>query len=334
MSKKELERVGTLARLQHGEINNREASEILALSIRQIKRLKRRYESLGATGLQHHSRGRKRGLHRSAAEVATILELLHAELEDWPPQHASEMLVAEGIKIERQSLRRLMIQHGLWQPRQRKKSQPRMWREPKHHYGELVQLDGSYHCWFDSQYTTLLAYIDDATGCIMALRFVQNEDLAGVVQLTKQYLKQHGRPLKVYTDRGKVFKVNAGQNRGLTQFERMLHDLNIKLKHAYSPQAKGRIERLFGTVQPRLARELELHGVTTLAAANKFLPGFIQRFNAQFAISPRKPANFHRPVDGFNLNLIFTRQTQRTLRQDFTISYRNCGNCKAAITCH
>jgi hypothetical protein len=216
-----------------------------------------------------------------------------------------------------------MISNGLWEVKKKSRSK-HQWRERKHSVGELVQLDGSKHLWFNDEYYTLIAFIDDATGRIMYAHFVQEETIKDISLATKEYFMQSGRPLALYVDRGKVFKVNMGENRGITQYERMLKELNVTLIHAYSPQAKGRIERLFKTCQDRLVKELKLQGIDDVERANRYLHEvYIPAHNAKFAVMPRNNADLHRTIDGYDINTIFSIKQSRILKEDNTIVYKN-----------
>ena len=216
-----------------------------------------------------------------------------------------------------------MIRNDLWYSKKRKLVQ-HVWRERKHHYGELIQVDGSLHRWFGGTYSTLIAFIDDATGKV-TLQFADHETIKSLGRLTLDYLKKHGRPLALYTDRGRVYKVNNAKHNkeAQTQYERMLKELDIELIHALSPQAKGRVERLFRTLQKRLVNELKLRNITTMDEANEFLRTiYIAEFNAKFAVEPKSNIDFHRAIDGYDLNMIICQKGTRILQNDRTIIYK------------
>ena len=191
-----------------------------------------------------------------------------------------------------------------------------------------MQLDGSPHAWFEDRAPacTLLAFIDDATSRILWLEFAYQEATIPIMKATKSYLEKFGRPLELYVDRGKVFKVNLNNpdDDKITQYRRSLNELSIKVIYARSPQAKGRVERLFGTLQDRLVKELRLAGINTMEEANQFVQGiYLHKHNQKFAIEPREKQDFHRSIQGFDLNEIFTQQEERTLTNDFTITYHH-----------
>jgi len=322
MRRKELDRLVYLEKIKKKELTQVEASEILDLSLRQIKRLFKKYKRMGAAGLAHGNRGKTSGRATSPAIQGQMVQILRTKLQDFKPTFASEKLrELFGITISREALRKIMIKHDLWEPK-KKRINKHVWRERKHHVGELLQLDGSKHLWFNNEYSTLIAVIDDATGRILA-QFAPEETIESVSELTKAYIEKYGRPKEIYADRGKVFKVNMGQKKNITQYNRMLNELDTKLTFARSPQAKGRVERLFKTLQDRLFLELRYAGITTMAEANHFLIEYVDKFNKQFSVLPKQPIDIHRSIDGFNLNSIFCVKTTRILKEDYTITYKN-----------
>jgi len=217
-----------------------------------------------------------------------------------------------------------MIKNHLWEKKKRKRK-TFVWRERKHHAGEMVLADGSKHIWFGNEYSTLVAFIDDATSMI-ELYFDKEETIESISTVTKLYLEKYGRPRSIYTDRGKVFKVNNVKDgiKHFTQYQKMLSELDITLIHAYSPQAKGRVERLFRTLQDWLPKELKLRGVKTTRAANKFLQDiFIEYANKKLAVEPKSDVNLHQSIEDYDLNSIFCLKYQRRLNNDNTIVYKN-----------
>jgi hypothetical protein len=241
-----------------------------------------------------------------------------------PTFAAEKLLELNAININHETLRKLMIEWDIWYVRRRKKDS-HVWRERKHHYGEMLQGDGSYHKWFNDEYSTLLALIDDATGKVELL-FAQQETTESLSTVTKNYIKKNGIPRGLYVDRGKVFKVNAHNPDGTrrTQYERMCGELGIEFKHAYSPQAKGRVERLFGTLQDRLCKELSMRGIKTIEQANVFLKEcYMELHNARFAKAPRNNLDLHMSYEDYDLESIFCIKEKRTLNNDYTIRYNN-----------
>lgn len=325
MSKKELSQITIFDALINKKMTQKEASGLLKLSIRQIIRKQKRFEKLGAEGLIHQNRGKKGNRSISEETKKRIIELLQGKYLGYGPTFAAEKLYEyEKITIDHETLRRLMIQNDLWQQK-KKKRKVFVWRERKHHFGEMVLVDGSEHIWFGNEHCTLIAFIDDATSTI-ELYFDKEETIKSVSETTKLYLKKYGRPRSMYTDRGKVFKVNNAKDKKkhFTQYQRMLSDLDIGITHAYSPQAKGRVERLFRTLQDWLPKELKLQGIKTMRAANKFLQDtFIEYANKKLTVEPKNDVNLHQSIENYDLNSIFCLKYQRTLNNDNTIIYKN-----------
>ena len=302
MSRKEVPRAGLLKAALAGRISNAQGAEALTLSVRQFQRLKGRYRADGAAGLVHRLRGRPAARRLPAdvrRAVATLLETTYAGLNDC---HATEKLrEVEGLMVSRSSVRRLRRALGLPAKRQRRARQARRRREPAAQMGALVQVDGSEFAWFENRgpVLTLHGAIDDATGAILALQLRPHEDLHGYVALLHELITTSGVPLALYGDGLNVFARNdqhwtlAEQLQGAqdpTHFGRILRDLAIGFITARSAQAKGRIERLWQTLQDRLVSELRLRGITTLEAAQAFLPEFRADYNRRFT---RVPADAH-----------------------------------------
>jgi transposase len=316
-------------RIKKKELRQDEAAKLLKLSDRQVRRKLKRYRLEGAEGLIHKSRRKKsnRAINSSiAAEILRLLQEKYLILKDRPgPTFLADQLAKnDGIVVDHETLRRFMISEGLWVVANRKRRQ-HQWRERKHHVGELEQVDGSLHIWFGEEHSTLIAFIDDATGKFQMGEFVDHESTEDLGRLTRDYIEQHGRPLAMYSDRGSTYKVNNKDGKvHKTQYQRMLQEAGIELIYARSPQAKGRVERLFKTLQDRLVKELELAGITTREAANAFLKNvYIPEHNAKFAVEPFEKSDFHRSADGFNLNTIFCLKFERTINNDYTISFKD-----------
>lgn len=335
MSKKELNRIPVLQDLADKRIRGSAAAKLLKLSDRQIRRLKLRFKQFGAKGLIHKSRGERS--HHCLPETLTAraINLLKKHYSDFWPTHAQEKLADNhGLKLSKETVRQLMIAAKLWRPKkERLKAHYRGWRERKEQYGEMQQYDGSPHDWFEGRLPkcTLLAAIDDATSQITHARFAFDEGVKNTFIFWREYLAAHGKPLNIYLDRYSTYKINAKEQiddpERLTQFQRAMEkDLNISVIHALSPEAKGRIERLFSTLQNRLPKELRLVKINSLDGANRFLKEtFLPRFNQRFAVVAKKPSNLHRPVrpeELHRLSCIFSVQTPRTVNNDFTISFR------------
>lgn len=326
----ELDCMIILERIKKNELTQAEAANILKISDRQLRRKLKRYLVEGPGGLSHKGRGKPSNRSVPEQTVSAILTLLQEKyllLKDKPgPTFVADQLKkSHDIVIDHETLRRLMISKGLWTVSNRKKRR-HQWRERKHHVGELIQIDGSLHIWFGGDSSTLIAFIDDATGRIMIAEFVDRETTEDLAVSTHEYVKKYGRPIALYSDRGGVYKVNNGKDiqSHKTQYQRMLQELDIELIHARSPQAKGRVERLFKTLQDRLVKELELAGITTRDTANEFLKNvYIPEHNAKFASKPLKNADFHRPIEGINLHAIFCLKFERIINDDYTVVFKD-----------
>ena len=328
MSKREIDQISVFEDLKKRKIKQNIASRLLDLSIRQIKRKLKKYRRLGARSLIHGNRGKPGNRKLDSMLVKQALDLIENQYPDFAPTFASEKLEEiHGLVINRETLRIKMTKAGLWLPKQ-KRITHRTWRERKAHLGELVQFDGSPHKWFEDRAPkcTLLAFIDDATSEILWLEFTYEEATIPIMKSTKSYLTKWGRPLELYVDRGKVFKVNLNNpdDDKITEYRRSLNELDIKVIYARSPQAKGRVERLFGTLQDRLVKELRLAGISTIEEANQFVQNvYLSKHNQRFAIKPREKQNIHKSIKGLDLNEIFTLREERILTNDFTITYQH-----------
>lgn len=255
------------------------------------------------------------------------MQLVRQHYPDFGPTFAAEKLQEHhGITIHHETLRLLLIERGLW----RVHGGPitaHVWRERKDCRGEMVQVDGSLHRWFENRAPacTLLAFIDDATSTLLWLEFVSGESTAALMRATWRYLERAGRPLSLYVDRGGVFRVNIHNEEAdkLTQYARALKELDIELIHARSPQAKGRVERVFGTLQDRMVKELRLAGISTMPEANRFVwEVYLPKHNVKFAVAPKRAVDLHRSLKGYDLSRIFCVREVRTVRNDFTIQYQ------------
>lgn len=322
---KHIDIIETIKLVVSGAITLKDAAKLSGYSLRQMGRKVKRFKEDGANSLIHANTGKASNNKMPSEMEARIVDIMKNKLEGFDPTHGVEMLKKHfSIDTNRETLRQILIKHGLWQSSKVKRLK-HGWRERKALFGEMLQGDGSYHIWFGDKYSTLVAFIDDATSRV-ELRFAEQETIESMSELLRAYIKKHGRPMSLYTDRGKVFKVNNSKDDEprQTQFQRMAEELNIAFIHARTPQAKGRVERLFGTLQRRLVRELEFYNITTIEEANKFLQKkFIEEFNAQFSNMPRKEADLHRSIEGINLNSIFCYKDKRILKRDRTIRFKN-----------
>jgi hypothetical protein len=330
MSDKELSRLEVLRDLTSGRLTAAAAAELLGLERRQVQRLAKAYQEQGPTALISKKRGRPSNRQTPVSLKAQALAVIRERYPDFGPTLAAEKLrELHGITIGRESLRIWMLEAGLWADRQKRRGrvyQPRYRREC---VGELVQVDGSEHYWFEDRGPScmLLVFIDDATSRLMHLQFVQSESTFAYFAATQRYLEAHGKPMAFYTDKHAVFRVNkpAGlYGDGMTQFGRALKALTIEIICANSSQAKGRVERANKTLQDRLVKELRLAGVSSMEAGNAFLPTFMADYNARFAKAPFNDKDLHRPMAPTDrLDEAFTWRAERTLSQSLTLQYDN-----------
>ena len=330
MSKEELSRLDVMKRLEEKRMRQKTASEILGVSIRQVKRLVRAYRRKGAVGLVSKQRG-KPSHHQLAPETVQVaLDLLKGRYVDFGPTLAHEKLVeVDGLKLSLGSVRKIMVEEGLWKAKQARKVAVHQMRERRACFGELEQMDGTDHDWFEghSERCTLLVVIDDATGRLGALSFVAEESFFGYCGLVRQYLAAHGRPAGLYTDKHGIFRVNmpnAGAGDNLTQFGRAMQSLEIPILCANTPQAKGRVERVNQTLQDRLVKEMRLRGIHEKQAGNAYLPEFMADFNARFAVTPRSSVDAHRSLEAHhNLDQILSWQETRLISKNLTVQFKN-----------
>ena len=300
----------------------------LNLTTRQIQRLAARYRDKGATGLISRRRG-CHGNHQLAPGLADmVLSIIRGRYSDFGPTLACEKLrECHDLTISKETTRRLMAEAGLWIPRKLRSAAIYQPRNRRHCVGELIQIDGSDHRWFEERgpACTLLVYIDDATSRLMHLHFTYSESTFSYFEATRHYLELHGKPQAFYSDRASVFRCNnkhATGGDGHTQFGRALYELNIESICANSSQAKGRVERANLTLQDRLVKELRLQCISTMDAANAYMPSFIADFNRRFAKPPRNDFNAHRSlyIDE-DMDLIFTVRDLRRVSNSLTLQY-------------
>lgn len=329
MSRKEVPRAGLVKAALAGQITTRQGAEALRLTVRQFRRLRARYRADGAAGLLHRLRGRPspRALEVEVRDrVADLLQTTYCGLNDC---HLTEKLQElEGLRVSRSSVRRIRRALGLPPKHRRRPRQHRARRTPAARMGALVLLDGSEFDWLGSgTRLTLLGAIDDATGIVLALHFRPEEDLHGYLTLLRHLAEAYGLPVALYGDRLGVFVRNdphwslEEQLQGAqhpTQFGQVLRDLGIGYIPAGSPQAKGRIERLWQTLQDRLVAELRLRGLTTVAAATAYLPEFLADYNRRFARTPADATPVWRRPPRALADLLSCRYL-RTVARDNTV---------------
>lgn len=329
MSQRELQRVPVVESVLAKQVTQVEAAVCLELSSRQVRRLERRFEREGPGGLAHRSRGRCSNRAKPPKIRAQVLALIREKYPDFGPTLASEKLAErDKIVVSDETLRLWMRAEGLWAGRRRARPH-RQWRERRACYGQMVQMDGSHHDWLEgrARKLVLMGYIDDATGKAYA-RFYDSESLPAALDSFKRYSRLYGLPQSVYLDKHTIYRSPKDptveeQLQGKdpqSQFERALSELGVKMIHANSPQAKGRIERLFKTLQDRLVKEMRLSHIKTLEEANRFLKGFLARYNRRFSKAPRQPGNLHRPAPvGQVLDQVLCVKEPRVVANDGTI---------------
>jgi len=331
MSQKESNRLYVIRQTIDKAITQVQAAEILGLTDRQVRRIARRIRKGGSAGVCHKSRGR-RSHNRIADKIKDKATTLCRETyKEFDPTQASEkLLTLHKIKVSDETLRGWFQEEDI--PYKGRKKRPhRQWRPRKEYRGEMVQMDGSHHDWFEgrSPWCVLMGYVDDATGTVYA-RFYEYEGTLPAMDGFKRYIKLYGLPQSVYLDRHSTYKVTTKQTleeelndiQPMSHFEKSLAALVVEVIHAYSPQAKGRVERLFGTFQDRVVKEMRLAGVTNIAEGNVFLDGYLPEFNRMFAKEAAQKADFHRPVVNKRaLDTILSIKTDRSLRNDFTIAH-------------
>ena len=329
MSQKELHRLELIQRIRGGSLSVVEAAELLRLSRSQVHRLLQAYDLAGADGLVSKKRGRPSNRRHSEDFRNLVLDLVREHYVDFGPTLAAEKLIERHrIAVSKETLRQWMMEAGLWVSRRERKKRVFQPRGRRDCFGELVQIDGSLHWWFENRgpKCDLLVYIDDATGKLLHLRFAGSENTFDYLHATKAYLQQWGKPIALYSDKHGVFRSTQASEKdrtsGLTQFGRALYELNIDIICANTPQAKGRVERANQTLQDRLVKELRLRGIDTIAAANAFAPEFMADFNRRFGKAPRNPKDMHRPfADHENLDGAMCRKEVRKLSNSLTLRY-------------
>jgi len=335
MSAKERERSHVVRQSIEGHLDQREASERLGISVRQFKRLVRRWREAGDTGLVSRRRGRAAPNRLADATRERVKVLLLDKYPDFGATLASEKLLElDGIAVSRESVRRLQIELKLWKPKRRRARRVFQLRERRPRFGELIQIDGSPHDWLEGRgpRCTLIVFIDDATGRLTSLRFVPAETTRAYLETLRAHVLAHGVPLAFYSDRHGIFRVNAKDAEhgdGKTEFGRVSERLGIEPIHALTPQAKGRVERANQTLQDRLVKEMRLRNVCSMEAANEFLSAFIETHNKRFSVPPRDPASAHRPWGGTEeaLDDLLARREERVLSKALTFSSAGTKYC-------
>jgi hypothetical protein len=330
MRKKDLYRFEILTNIQKKRLKQVEAAQLLKISTRQVRRLLRQMAAYGPQGIVSKKLGAPSNRKLPEKTIHQILNFFQDPNHyDFGPTLAHEYLLEKGIKASLSSVRNVMIRNGLLQPKRSRLLKIHPLRPRRTRKGELIQLDGSEHDWFEGRgpRCTLLVFIDDATSETLHLKFVKSENTFDYFIATREYIEKHGRPKAYYPDRHSVFKVNrtgALSGDGITQFGRAMQELDIKLICANSPQAKGRVERRNRDFQNRLIKAMRIAKICDIEAANAFLPSFLTKFNQKFAKAPIDPIDTHRPLlPSHDLDKIFCVKEKRRLSKNLTLQYKN-----------
>ena len=330
MTLKEADRLAVMKQLEQKKINLKTASKDLGISYRHQIRLWQSYQREGPKGLISKKRGKPGNRCCSNELIKRVLCLIQEKYYDYGPTLIKEKLEEKhNIKLAKETIRYLMIKNGLWKAKKTKEKKVYARRTRRSRYGELIQIDGSYHAWFEgrAEKCCLLVCVDDATSAIMYLEFCHTETTQNYLNLLKSYLKKHGRPETFYSDKHSVFRVNQSkryEGTNTTKFQNVLKKLDIKLICAHSPQAKGRVERANGTLQDRLIKELRERGISSLEEGNLFLEEFRLFYNKKFAVEPALAENAHRQLlKSLNLEHLCMIEEQRTLSKDLSFQYKS-----------
>ena len=328
MSHKEANRAQVLERLKEGKIRQQEASKQMGITPRQVRRLVKRYRSAGLDGLVSRKRGAASNRRLDEATRTTAIELIGLHYRDFGPTLAHEKLAERHhLRLSVESTRQMMIQAGYWKPRKGGAACTHPMRERRPRFGEMIQIDGSPHDWFEgrSASCTLLVFIDDATGKLTQLRFAPTETTLGYMRVLHDHIRAYGVPAALYSDKHSIFRINAKEvdPEAETQFSRAARELGIECIHAHSPQAKGRVERANQTLQDRLVKEMRLAGIDDMDSANAWLPGYIERHNRRFAVEPKDPLDVHLAYPGTAeaLRRTLSIRTTRTLSKNLSCQY-------------
>jgi len=331
MSHQELERIKVIEQVLSGKLSQIIAGKKLDITSRHVSRLVKKYEQDGASGLISKQRGAEGNRGFPPSFKALVIATVKANYPDFGPTFAAEKLLErDQLKVNKETLRGWMIESGLRVANPRKEKRVYQQRQRRHRFGELTQIDGSFHDWFEGRAEACCAivFIDDATSKIVTIHFAPRETTVAYFTAATSYFKRYGRPLAFYSDKHSIFRVNipeAETGTGKTQFGRAMKDLDIELICAHSPQAKGRVERANGTLQDRLIKELRLANISSIEAANAFTPSFIEKHNQRFAKPPAltEDANRQSLPDAEILSLIFSHQEDRILSKNLELSYQN-----------
>ncbi|MFA6316600.1 MAG: ISNCY family transposase [Elusimicrobiota bacterium] len=335
LSMREIDRLRVIRDFLDGRVPQQQAAEQLKLGARQVRRLCRRVKAQGARGIRHGLRGRPGNHQLASGLLERALKLVAAHYHDFGPSFANEKLLERhGLHLSTPTLRKGMVAEGLWRPK-RHKPFHRAWRPRRACVGELTQVDGSDHDWFEGRgpRCALITFVDDATSGVLLGRFAKAEDTLTLMRLAKEYFRRYGRPQAFYVDKDSIYKVNRQADldeqlrdeQPMTQFTRAMDELGIGVICAHSPQAKGRVERGFKTHQHRLVRELRLAGVSSMEEGNRFLDqDYLGGHNVRFAVEAANATDAHRKLlAAHRLDQILSLRSERTMNNDYTLRYVN-----------
>jgi hypothetical protein len=332
MSARERERLKIFERVKRGELRITDAAVLCGLDYRYTRRLYKRYGTLGDRGLVHQGRGRPSNRAYVSEFKAAVLKRYQERYSDFGPTLAVEKLALDSYVLDHETLRGWLIKAGLWHKR-RKRGKHRSWRERRAHFGELVQLDGSHHRWFEERGPKgcLMNMVDDAQGTTLSL-LAEEETSFAAMELLWRWIERYGIPQSLYTDKKNVYVIDEKTRARAadsgeevwTHFGWACKQLGIEIITAHSPEAKGRVERNHGVYQDRLVKELRLAGINTIAAANEFLAaGYCEQLNQKFAVAPRSSVDYHRSAKGYDLASIFCLEEERALMADWVVRFEN-----------
>jgi transposase len=328
MSHGEIDRLLVIKKIAEKQLSQKEGAALLGLSKRHMIRIVQRYQKEGTEGLISKHRGRPSNRQCKEQLKEEVKRLIFQHYSDFGPTLTSEKLYEQHqAKVSKETCRHWMIEWGLWQAKRQKKVKIHQSRARRPCLGELVQIDGSPHDWFEGRgpYCCLVVFVDDATSQILALHFEASETTASYFKATREYIERCGRPLSFYSDKNSIFRVNASEVDEVTQFGRAMQELGIELIFANSPQAKGRVERKNGVLQDRLVKEMRLRGINDIESANAFLPEYREKHNRQFGKIAFNPTDMHRHAlpDKATLDTIFSYQYERKLSKNLELSYEH-----------
>lgn len=330
MSEKEEKRAQILDQLKGHQLSQQDAAKRLGMTTRQVRRLSKRYQEAGLSGLVSQKIGKPSNRKMDEAACAVAMNLIGTHYRDFGPTLACEKLAeVHGVRLSVESIRQLMIKAGYWRPRKGSTICAHPMRERRTRFGEMIQIDGSPHDWFEGrgEYCTLLVFIDDATGRLTQLRFKPAETTLGYMRVLHNHILSHGIPVALYSDKHSIFRINAKEADpdAETQFSRAARELGIECIHAHSPQAKGRVERVNQTLQDRLIKEMRLAGISDIDSANSWLPDYVESFNRRFAVEAKDIADAHLPYVGTPASLVSTLSVQvtKTLSKNLSCQHKN-----------